>query len=287
VVNRETSFGILASRIGVEEKSVLSALERRGLDVATLDTRRLVVAPDSGAPRSRLILNREIGFYRALYAAEALEAVGTTVVNNARTTAICGDKWRMTVRLREHGLPVPRTALALTPEAALTALEEIGYPAVFKPLVGSWGRLVSPVPDPSVAATILEHIAALPAPASRIVYVQEMVPKLDRDIRVVVVGGEVLGATYRRGAEWRTNVARGAVSEYWAPTPEITKLAEAAAEATGAEIAGVDLVEDGDGNVYVLEVNHRVEFAGFQRAQGDRVDVADRIAAHLLRRAAA
>jgi [lysine-biosynthesis-protein LysW]---L-2-aminoadipate ligase len=58
-----------------------------------------------------------------------------------------------------------------------------------------------------------------------------------------------------------------------------------AAAAVGADIAGVDLIEDRDGRLLVLEVNHRVEFAGFQSALADRVDVADRIVAHLLERA--
>ncbi|MEK8143141.1 RimK family alpha-L-glutamate ligase [Streptomyces sp. M10(2022)] len=192
------------------------------------------------------------------------------------------DKWRTSAALVEAGLPTPRTALGLTPEAALTALESIGYPAVVKPLQGSWGRLVSALPDRQTAETVLEYVAALPSPQARIVYLQEWIAKPGRDIRVIVVGGEALAATYRRSEHWRTNVARGAVSELCPLTPNITKLAVMAAQAVEAEIAGVDLIEDETGEILVLEVNHGVEFSGLQQALGGAVSVADRIVDHLL-----
>ena len=94
-----------------------------------------------------------------------------------------------------------------------------------------------------------------------------------------------MGATQRRSEHWRTNVARGAVSEYRHLEPDHAKLAVAAADAVGADIAGVDLIEDRRGSLTVLEVNDRVEFRGFQQAQGTRVDVAGSIAELLITRA--
>ena len=44
----------------------------------------------------------------------------------------------------------------------------------------------------------------------------------------------------------------------------------------------VDLLEEPGGRLLVLEVNSGVEFSGFQEAMGDRVDVAGRIADHVL-----
>lgn len=277
-----SDVALLVSQVRVEEKSIMSALERRAVDYHVMDSRELTVFLGGPAKLPRTVLNREIGHYRASYSATALEAAGCKVLNSAAATAVCGDKWLTSTALDRCGLPTPRTSLALTPRAALTALDEIGYPAVIKPLVGSWGRLVTAIPTQDTAVAVLEHIAALPSPQSHIVYVQEMIPKLDRDIRVIVVGGEALGATYRRSTQWRTNVARGAVSEYCPLSPEQAKLAAAAAGTVGADIAGVDLLEDEEGRLYVLEVNHRVEFAGFQRAHKDRVDVADRIVEHLI-----
>ncbi|MFI1382319.1 RimK family alpha-L-glutamate ligase [Embleya sp. NPDC020886] len=271
-------LAVLASRVRFEEKSIMTALDRRGIAFEHLDPRTLFVASGTSYTGPRLVLNREVGHFRALYAASALESVGVTVVNSAAATHLAGDKWYTSAALLRHGLPTPRTALAITPDAALAALEEIGYPAVLKPLVGSWGRLVTRVTDSTMAGAVLEHIAAMPSPQSHVVYVQEQVAKADRDIRILVVAGRALGGTYRRSTEWRTNVARGAVSEPLAPSAEHAELAVAAAAAVGTELAGVDLIEDLEGGLTVLEVNDRVEFTGLQGAHGRDLDVAGAIA---------
>ncbi|GAB2793997.1 RimK family alpha-L-glutamate ligase [Amycolatopsis magusensis] len=281
----ERTAAVLTSRVHVEERLIFAAFARRGLDCVQVDPRRLPLWLGASAPDWSAVLNREISHTRASYAALTLEAMGSTVVNSAASTELCGDKWRTSLALFAAGVPTPRTALALTPEAALVTLDEMGYPAVIKPLVGSWGRLVTLVPDRQTAATVLEYVAALPSPRSHVVYAQRFVRKADRDLRVIVVGGEVLGATYRRGDGWRTNVKRGAASEPCAVTPELAELAAAAAGCVGVDIAGVDLVECPNEGLLVLEVNHRVEFASFQAAQGERVDVADRMVDHLLLRA--
>lgn len=264
----------------------MAALDRRGVPCERVDSRALYVVDDAPWTGPRLVINREIGHFRALYAACALEAAGVTVVNRAEATRISGDKWFTSAALLDSGLPAPRTALAMTPEAALPAAAAIGYPTVIKPLVGSWGRLVSRLPDEAAATTVLEHVSALPSAQSHIVYLQEQIAKADRDIRVIVVGGEAIGATHRRGQEWRTNVARGAVSERCPLGADHAKLAVAAAAAVGADIAGVDLIEDADGGLSVLEVNDRVEFRGFQEAHGSRVDVAEAIVSLMLERVA-
>ncbi|GAB3113238.1 lysine biosynthesis protein LysX [Streptomyces calidiresistens] len=270
-------FGVLASRVRFEEKSILATLDKRGIVCEQIDPRSLSVRAGTAWDGPGTVLNREVGHYRALYAASALESVGVTVLNSAAATAVCGDKWQTSAALVAEGLPTPDTGLALTPDAALAALEEIGYPAVVKPLVGSWGRLVTRVTDPAMASAVLEHLAALPSPQSHIVYVQREVPKADRDIRVLVVDGRAVGATYRSSKEWRTNVARGAVSERCPLDPDLTTLAVAAAGKLGARIAGVDLLQDPDGRLTVLEVNDRVEFRGLQETHGTDIDVAGAI----------
>ena len=228
-----------------------------------------------------LVINREIGHFRALYAASSLELAGVTVVNSAAATQTCGDKWHTSAALLASGLATPRTALAMTSEAALGALDEIGYPAVIKPLVGSWGRLVTRVPHEAAATAVLEYVAALPSPQSHIVYLQQEVCPAKRDIRVLVIGGRALGATWHHHAGWHANVARGAVTEACELTPAIEACAVGAARALGSEIAGVDLIESADGELYVIEVNDRVEFRGFEDAHDGRLNPAATIARYL------
>lgn len=279
-------IAVLASLIRPDERRLLAALEQRGVRYEQVDSRALWSPAGGLARRWRGVLNREIGQVRAAYAARMLEAADVPVLNSAAATEICGDKWRTSLALVAAGLPTPRTALGLTPEAALAALEEIGYPALVKPLVGSWGRMIATLRDRAMAEDVFEYISAQPGPQSHLVYVQELIPKPGRDIRAIVVGGELLGAEYRIAEGTRTNVARGARTQLCPETAELSKLAVAAAAATEADIAAVDLIEDTGGRLLVLEVNHRAEFSGFQAALGDRVDVAGRIVDYLLERAA-
>jgi len=113
------------------------------------------------------------------------------------------------LRLAEAGIPTPRTVVALTPEAALKALDEIGYPAVLKPPVGSWGRLMAKVDDREEAEQIIEHKTALGSTNHSIFYVQEYIEKPERDLRVFIVGDAIVAAMYRYSKDWRTNAARG------------------------------------------------------------------------------
>jgi [lysine-biosynthesis-protein LysW]---L-2-aminoadipate ligase len=287
-------LAVLASRVRTEEKRIFAALDQRAVSYLHVDTRRLCTTltggPWAGAVPYGAALSREIAQTRALYAVRLLEAAGVPTVNTATVIATCGDKLLSTVALERAGVRTPRTAVALTPEAGLAAMEQVGYPVVVKPVVGSWGRLAAVVRDPETARTVLEHRAALASPQQHVIYVQELINKPGRDIRVIVIGGVVLGAIYRRCEDWRTNIARNAVAEPCPLTPELTSMATAAAAAMAGPggpaaggVLGVDLAEDPEGRLYVLEVNHTVEFQGFQSAHEDRLDVAGAIADHLLR----
>jgi [lysine-biosynthesis-protein LysW]--L-2-aminoadipate ligase len=278
------SLAVLASRVRFEEKEIFAALERRSVRYTHLDTRQFAAAAGGPAPDAGhfdAVLCREISLSRAYYACLLLEAQGAATVNRPEVIGTCGDKARTSLLLAAAGLATPRTVVALTCEAALEAAEKLGFPVVAKPLTGSWGRLVTVLRDRQEAQAVLEHRAVLPTPQQHVVYLQELIDKPGRDIRVLVAGDEVVGATYRYSTQWRTGVAGGATSRPCPLSPELTGLALGAAQAVGGGFLGVDLVEGPDG-LYVLEVNHTPEFRGFREAHGDAIDVADAIVAHLL-----
>ena len=87
--------------------------------------------------------------------------------------------------------------VAFSPESALAAIEEMGYPVVLKPVVGSWGRLLARINDRDAAEAVLEHKDTLGSYQHGIFYIQEFVAKPGRDIRAFVVGDETIGAIYR------------------------------------------------------------------------------------------
>jgi [lysine-biosynthesis-protein LysW]--L-2-aminoadipate ligase len=258
-VNSPT-VGVLLSRVRVEEKLLLEELDRRHVPMKTIDDRELVLAvetkPDLGVD---VVLERAIQHSRALYALNVLNTWGIPTVNTFEVADICGNKLLTTMRLIRDGVPTPRTRLAFTPEAALAAIEELGYPAVLKPLVGSWGRLISKVNDRDAAESILEHKDVLGTYIHSIFYVQEHVPKPGRDIRAFVVGDETIGAIYRSSDHWITNTARGGKATKCPVTPELNDLCVRAARAVGGGVVAVDVVEAPEG-LLVIEVNYTMEF---------------------------
>lgn len=266
-------LGVLLSVVRYEERRLLSELDRRGIPAVRLDPRTMSFAPeDVERLQGMRVLNREISSQRAVLTAESLEAFGACPMNGASASRLCGNKWSTYLRLRQHGIPTPRTLLAPSPEAGMEAIESIGYPAVIKPLSSSWGNRVSLITDRYAADAVLEHCAALPSAVTRTTIVQEAVRPGAPDIRGIVVDGVCLGAIVRSGGDWRNNVSRGAKVEQHPPDEEVYRLCVQASAAVGTQLASVDLVSCEDGGHMVLEVNSRLEFQGFESATG--VDVA-------------
>jgi [lysine-biosynthesis-protein LysW]--L-2-aminoadipate ligase len=205
------------------------------------------------------VLERCIQHSRALYALWVFGIWGIPTVNTFEVADICGNKLLTTMRLIRDGVPSPRTRVAFTPESALVAAEELGYPVVMKPLVGSWGRLISKVNDREAAEAILEHKDVLGTYMHSIYYVQEYVPKPGRDIRAFVVGDETIAAIYRYSEHWITNTARGGKATKCVVTPELNDVCVRAARAVGGGVVAIDVLEGAEG-LLVNEVNYTMEF---------------------------
>ena len=253
--------GILCSRIRVEEKLLFEALKAHGTAYEKLDDRTLIFDLHDPAPFRKydLILERAINHSRAQYALHMLNDWGVKTINTAHTARVCGDKLLTTQALRQHNLPVPRNLVAFTPESALEAIEQLGYPVVLKPCVGSWGRLVAKINDRQAAEAILEHKQILGSYHHSIYYIQEYIDKPGYDIRSFVVGDETICAIYRTSDHWITNTALGGKASNCPVTPEIDALSRAAAKAVGGGMLAVDLLETPSG-LWVNEVNYTMEF---------------------------
>jgi [lysine-biosynthesis-protein LysW]--L-2-aminoadipate ligase len=181
-------------------------------------------------------------------------------VNTYEVANTCGNKLLTTSALVRAGIPTPRTRVAFTPESALQAIEEMGYPVVLKPGVGSWGRLLSKVNDREAAEAILEHKQVLGSYHHSIYYIQEYIEKHGRDIRAFVVGDETICAIYRTSPHWITNTARGGEASNCPVTPELDALCQAAAAAVGGGVVALDVFEDDERGMLVNEINYTMEF---------------------------
>jgi [lysine-biosynthesis-protein LysW]--L-2-aminoadipate ligase len=269
VKNGEVTIGILCSRVRVEEKLLFSALQERGVDYERVDSREVAFDLGSnGLSQYDAVLVRCLSHSRGYYLTRWLEGLGVPAISSHRAVATCGDKMLTSAALQEAGIPIPRTQIAFTPQAALEAIEEMGYPVVLKPLFGSWGRLLSRVSDRYAAEALLEHKQTLGGYQHSIFYIQEYVDKPGRDIRSFVVGDETIAAIYRYSPHWITNTAREGEATNCPVTPEIDRLSRAAARAVGEGIVAVDLLETSDGNLLVSEVNHTPEFRNSIKTTG-------------------
>jgi [lysine-biosynthesis-protein LysW]--L-2-aminoadipate ligase len=277
-------LGILLSQVRLEEKLIFAAAENAGLDLVKIFDKDLILDIENPSfPEVDLVLDRGLVHSRAEYTLRFLDEMGVPTVNSYSATITCDNKFLTSVRLREAGVPSLRTMIAYTPRSALEAIERIGYPAVLKPPVGSWGRLLAKINDRDAAEAILEHKEILGSYHHSIFYIQEYIPKRGGDIRAFVVGDCLIGASYRSSPHWITNVARGATTSPATITPEMEDVSLRAAETVGGEILGVDLVETDDG-LRVIEINTGAEFKGLVEATG--VDVPAAIVGYLKGRAA-
>ena len=152
-------IGVLISRVRVEEKWFLRRwISAASITIASTIARSIFdITQTEQWQQYDAVLERSISYARGLYATQILNAWGVPTVNMSHVAAMCGDKLTTTLALQKAGVPQPRVNVAFTPEAALDAIEEMGYPVVLKPVVGSWGRLLSKINDREAAEAILEH----------------------------------------------------------------------------------------------------------------------------------
>ena len=272
-------IGFLHSLIRKEEKLLLGEFAKQGAaEIVMLDDRKMIFDLKSG-PDVDVVLERCINHSRALHGLRLLESLGIRCVNSYRVANVCGDKLLTSLALEEAGVAQPEVRVAFTEASALEALDEIGYPAVLKPAVGSWGRLLSKVNDRDAAESILEHKTILGSYHHSIFYIQQYVEKHGRDIRSFVVGDECVAAIYRDSAHWITNTARGAQASNCPVTEELAAISLAAARAVGGGILAVDLFETPDGHL-VNEVNYTMEFRNSIDTTG--VNIPGRMVEYLL-----
>ena len=278
--------GVLYSRVRFEEKLIIQALRQRGVEHELIDDREIVftLAPHATNGHSNgngkgnahmlrpdhfgfdIVLDRAMEFTRGLYALQILNSWNIPTVNPAPVVALCGDKLLTTAALSRAGIPSPRTEIAFTQESALEAIENMGYPVVLKPVIGSWGRLVAKLNDREAAEALLEHKSVLGHFLHEIFYIQEYIQKPGRDIRAMVIGDEIVTAIYRASEHWVTNTARGAVASPCPVDADLEKLVCAAAHAVGGGILAVDVIEDPERGYLVNEINPTPEFHGAESA---------------------
>jgi [lysine-biosynthesis-protein LysW]--L-2-aminoadipate ligase len=210
-----------------------------------------------------------------MYALAILNSWGIRTFNSYETAAICGDKLRTSIALTQHNVAQPHTRVAFTPDSAMEAIDDVSYPAVLKPVTGSWGRLLARVHNHDSAEAIIEHRQTLGDYNHHVYYVQEYIDKPGRDIRAFVVGDRTIAAIYRSSNHWITNTARGGEATNCPVTPELNDICVRAAKSVGGGILAIDILEDAQGKFVVNEINHTMEFRNSSKPTG--IDIAQEV----------
>lgn len=265
------TIGLVYDQLRPDERMLMDAAKRDGIDLKLYDTNNTpfqVTEGNDGLELTSTALQRCVSYFRGLHVTATLESKGVKVINSFASLSTAGNKLLASIRLSNSGIPTPKTFLAFTEDAAVQALDKLGYPAVIKPVVGSWGRLVAQLKDPETARSVIESREYL-HPIQQVYYLQEKVDRPNRDIRCFVIDGRAVAAMYRYAtdSDWRTNAALGGHVENCPISPSLEEMSVRAATSMGEGAFGVDLMETKDGLV-VHEVNHTTEFKATVKATG-------------------
>ena len=253
-------------RLRAEEKLLQTQASEMGYETSMIDAKTTRFNTDSNKNEydfGDVVLERCISYYRGLHFTACLEFLDVPVINSFDIANTCGNKMITSMLLKKNNIPTPKTYFSFSAESAMEHFEKVGYPLVIKPIIGSWGRSVMPIKDKDTADAIIENRQVTDGPQDRIYYLQEMIDRPPRDIRVITVGEQAVAAMYRKSSGgFKTNIALGAEPEICKITNEIEELCLNASKAVGGGILGIDLMEDKNRGLVVHEVNNTVEFKG-------------------------
>jgi len=265
-------------------RRLVEAAEARGHEVRVLDALRCYMNISSNKPMLHYRgedlptydaviprIGASITFYGTAVLRQ-LEMMGVYPVNESVAVTRSRDKLRSLQLLSRKGIGMPVTGFANSPDDIQDLIKMVGgAPLVIKLLEGTQGIGVVLAETKKAAESVIEAFLGLNAN----IMVQEYIKEAGgADIRCFVVGGKVVAAMKRQGAEgeFRSNLHRGGTAKLIKLTPEERKTAVRAAQIMGLNVAGVDILQSKRGPV-VMEVNSSPGLEGIEKSTGK--DIAD------------
>jgi ribosomal protein S6--L-glutamate ligase len=259
------------------------AAASRGHKVRVLDTLRLSIDLQAGTP-DVYFRGKQVSSYDAIlprigasvtYFGTAVvrqfEQMGVFCANSSTGISNSRDKLRSLQILSRHHLGMPHTTFVRDRTDVLAAIERIGgAPVIIKLLEGTQGVGVILADNVKIAEAIIETLQS----TRQNVLIQKFVAESrGRDVRAFVVGDRVVAAMRRlaQGAEYRSNVHRGGMTEAVDLDETFRQTAVRAAQIMGLRIAGVDMLEGKDGP-QIMEVNSSPGLEGIEGAT--KLDIA-------------
>ena len=265
---------------------LVEAAKARGHEIDIVNTLRCYVNITSHRPEVHLNgqklqkydaviprIGASVTFY-GLAVLRQFEMMGVFPLNESVAIGRSRDKLRSMQLLSRDGIGLPVTAFAHDPKATEEVIEIAGgAPCVIKLLEGTQGIGVVLADTQRSAKSVIEAFRGVKVN----ILVQEFIKEAgSTDIRALVVGGKVIAAMERTGAEgdFRSNLHRGGSARSIKITAEERSTAVRAAKAMGLNVCGVDMLRSNHGAV-VMEVNSSPGLEGIETSTG--IDVAGHI----------
>lgn len=261
---------IVFDRLRTEEKLLQNEVIRMGHNIKMMDAKVAQINTNSDVEEhdfGKVVIQRCISYFRGICFTACLEFLEIPVINKLEIINMCGNKLLTSLLLKKNNIPTPKTYFSFSREAAMNNIKNIGYPVVIKPIIGSWGRGVSLLKDNDTTEALLEIRDLKDGPYDRIYYLQELINRPPRDIRVITIDNNVIAAMYRRSSnnKFKTNIAQGALPEICKITNDLEDICIKTSKVIGGGILGIDLMEDKDKGLVVNEINNTVEFNGLTK----------------------
>ncbi len=198
-----------------------------------------------------------------------LEAKGVKCVNSRTYLA-----WTRMGKIAQHGvflqnsIPIVPTRIFYTKDQILE-VDDWEFPVIAKHERGFQGKSVRKFENKEELEVFVERINE----KNLGMFLWQKTLPTRWDLRIIVVDGEAIGAMKRSAndGEFRSNFSLGGAVEHWQMDSEEKELAEKAARVCGLDYGGVDIMKDGEGKNYILEVNRQCQFQGFEKATGINV----------------
>lgn len=218
--------------------------------------------------------------------AKFLKNNGIRIFNDPDVIETCDNKANQYIQLSKHSIPMPKTIVAPKVYPTFTiansgyyeqVLENLGLPMIIKEGHGSFGMRVYLIETKEAFYAKVEELRGVDY-----IFQQFIASSRGRDIRVNIVGGEIVASMYRYSeTDFRANITNGGVAEVTELTEEQQALAIRAADAVGAEFAGVDLLFGDNEKPLVCEVNAAAHIRNIFNVTG--INVADAMIRYILR----
>ncbi|MCB2172543.1 RimK family alpha-L-glutamate ligase [archaeon] len=213
-------------------------------------------------------------FYR-MDTLHRLDEMGVKVFNPAASIEKAVDKYYTSALLEDAGINTPKTIVTESFREAMKAFGELGEDIVVKPLFGSLGMGITRITSEDVAYRVFRALEM----TKSVYYLQEFVPHNGADIRVFVIGNEVVASMRRVSDNWKTNISAGGKAQKYQPSEEIKKICLEASRKLGLEYTGVDVIVSDD-IIYVIELNSTPGWEGLQTVT--EIDITKKLVEHVL-----